>query len=156
MKKPAPAPSPAALPEILTGHEEWDRQHHQLHGLLARLQALTANPAQIDSEAGRHALLDIVGETLAVMVEHFRWEEALMASLPINALTEAHCIFHREEHDSIAERMGELAERADQASVRESSDSLAALLGEWLTNHIRGYDQPFLRLLTADRWPLKT
>ena len=144
----------SGLPEILTGDDEWDRQHRQLHELLARLRTLAADPTQADSEANRHALMDIVGETLAVMVAHFRWEEELMASLPANALTEAHCIFHREEHDGIAERMGAMADRLEHLSVRESSLSLATILGEWLTNHIRGYDQPFVRLLTADRWQL--
>lgn len=142
--------------EVLTGDAEWDRQHNLLHQSLMRLNgivsAIAASVETRPTDKAEEEFLDILAEVLTLMVTHFRWEEGLMKSLPHTPLNEAHCSFHRDEHNAISDKLSELAAELDKKQLLEAVESLGEILTTWLSAHIRGYDQPFFRLLTANGW----
>lgn len=113
-----------------TGHPEIDRQHRLLFGLIERMGRSDGGVFTIDTDA----TLDLLG----FILQHFRYEEELMAAC---AYPEAKT--HCETHRSLGHWIIKLREDVIGKTVDPSE--FQRFLDDWWQEHVGGSD----RLLAA-------
>ncbi len=114
-----------------TGIDQVDNQHKRLVSLLNTLGELYARGAT-------EALVKRVFEALAAYaVYHFREEEAIMASYPIDA---EHATAHKASHAAFGEQVQAALEKAGKKPMQVAGE-LLTFLTKWLIFHILGTDQ---------------
>jgi len=123
-----------------TGLNDVDEQHHRLVDLINRFGSLiaagTVNGSSVD---------DILGELTAAAERHFTDEEALMASVGLDA---RHVSAHRSSHASFLAEVGRMREDAIPGDMAKAEFFLRFLI-HWFAYHIIGQDQTMARQITA-------
>ena len=116
------------------GHPEIDAQHDDILAKLASLETLSRsqNP---DAETLSNAYCDV----FCALIEHFIYEERMLALMPPSRQT----LLHIEEHASLSGRLRELIVQAENADPAKSCQMLHDLLADWLQNHLSGFDRQF-------------
>lgn len=115
-----------------TGHAEIDDQHRGLFALAKKLDALlSCEECQFD------AVADAIYGLNDYVIEHFREEEALMASVGYPELNS-----HRALHERLTGETMKLMARYFGGETMVAAD-IAPFVGEWLTIHIDKQDKRF-------------
>lgn len=132
--------------QLATGLQEVDDQHRQLLDILNRLAE------QRQSALDSSAIEKLLHELKSYAGYHFRLEEDLMASWPVNARNRA---VHERAHASFIDYVGRIEPLLD-AGQEEMLDHLLAFLTKWLVHHIVGIDARLVRELVSLGMPLPT
>lgn len=144
--------------EISLGDAEWDHQHREFHALFRRLEEIEKQIMQNHLQGGRDgdalaiAFGDVLGETLAAMIQHSLWEEKLMKTLPKDAETVALCDAHRHDHYQTATRISLLVGNLQEQGLQASITNFGRIMMEWLVGHIKQHDLPLEARLLALGW----
>ncbi len=131
----------------LTGHDEMDRQHAVLFALVDRARRFTRVADRVVlvpdmPEQQIRELSFVVADLTKYIVEHFAYEERLMAESGY-ADAERHCASHRAISNSILQLIEALD--AGQSPAR----LLDSVLDGWLRHHIGSIDRALAEFLTA-------
>ena len=116
------------------GHPEIDAQHDDILAKLAALETLSRCPTP-DAEALSNAYCDV----FCALIEHFIYEERILALMPPSRQT----LLHIEDHASLSGRLRELIVQAESADPALSCKLLHDLLAQWLQTHLSGFDKQF-------------
>jgi len=119
---------------LATGMEEIDEQHRQLIAIGNRL-----NEA-IRSSSGRASVGSVLEQLIAYTVQHFQFEERLMAASGYPGAAE-----HARQHRQLEQDV--LAHQARFASGEALSVELMHFIRDWLVKHIMGTDKALARAL---------
>jgi hemerythrin-like metal-binding protein len=125
---------------LVTGHRIIDLQHQELIDLINELGE------EIDGNAERAPLRDILQRLNQYVLFHFAHEEGMMVQRKIDA---EHMQMHLQQHADFAEkvrlnrRQFELMPSVD----KELLGKLLAYLHQWLVDHIMGTDKLLSQLL---------
>lgn len=143
------------LPPLpLTGNEMIDREHALLFDQLQQaLSICTCTHEQCTDCTGdrrQHCMtstIELIGEALKFMVEHFRHEEEQIRVMPVRRIAEA----HMRAHARIAQQIGQLIEDYEDEDTARCLYSLVNALHGWLVDHVKEYDVPlYLSLARHD------
>ena len=118
-----------------TGHELVDKQHEELFRMVNGLHdAIVANK-------GKEVLGPTLQELAKYTIEHFRDEEALMASIQYPLLPT-----HKAKHDALTQEVAQLLEKFRDGKLVLSM-TLSSFLAKWLQHHIKEDDIALIRYL---------
>ncbi len=135
----------------LTGHDEMDRQHAVLFALVGRARRFTRMADRVVlvpdmPEQQVRELSFVVADLTKYIVEHFAYEERLMAESGY-AGAERHCASHRAISSSILQLIEALD--AGQSPAR----LLDSVLDGWLRHHIGNIDRALAEFLRDKQRP---
>lgn len=139
-----------ALPPALnTGNALIDDEHRQLLAVMQQLRKVCADPERLADclgcagtrrQACEHAVVGILGDLFAFILEHFASEERIMRDAMMAVTEHDLCAAHIEDHAAIAQKVQEIVSRLDFAHTVARIRELDGLLGRWLDNHIGMHD----------------
>lgn len=121
----------------LVGHQQVDDEHRYLFSMINEFH---------DAFMERHARSDLdrlLNRLVEYTERHFRHEEALMREAGYPDLER-----HMAIHESLVERIFQLAEKFSNRAVNPTRDTIA-FLETWLTDHIRVEDMAFAVFVAA-------
>lgn len=150
------------LPPPSTGNPKIDEEHLRLHHLLLEASDLCANRSSsccvCQAERRQCCLtkaINLIGETLKYMVDHFRHEESLIRLQTDYARMAA----HQSAHAEISLWLGQLIDDYRDEDTARCMQTLIQILHHWLHRHIVDYDLPFFAVgsgANPDRFPVAT
>jgi hemerythrin-like metal-binding protein len=113
------------------GHDELDRDHRRLIGIL--------NSLGISAELGNRSIIEFILDDLADYTQiHFRREERHLETLDFPGYDD-----HRAVHERISRRIEEAKWKYFQGCSPELQSELLEFLGAWLNNHILVEDMKY-------------
>lgn len=147
-----PTPFPGWAPQLLTGNAEVDSEHRLLLNAIARLRdACAALERQADGGADAHIdseeFVDLLGDLLAFLVDHFFAEEKLMKACGLTVKEKALCERHMEDHAVISDTVLRIVTTLDTQQTAALVRQLHAVLQEWIEHHIEIHDALLVRLI---------
>lgn len=126
-----------------TGHPEIDRQHSVLFALVERARRCTIQPqTSCLSVAQRRELHSIVADLAKYIIEHFAYEEHLMAATAYTD-TKRHLASHRAIHAHVVQVIEAFNAGQDATSL------ISTMLDAWLHHHIGSIDQDLAAYLRS-------
>ncbi len=126
---------------LTTGVEAIDRQHEELLGLAAELEASAEHRAN-ERELNRRLVA-----LIAYVEEHFAAEEKLMAEsdYPVREL-------HGQHHRQFKRDLALIAmSREDEEALQHTSQALVRTLRTWIDKHVHEHDVAFARFYRGAR-----
>lgn len=141
---------------LATGHEEIDREHEVLLGLIKQLDQVCVLAARgagcpecptSQHQVCRSSLVIVLGKVLGFTVDHFAFEEKAMHALPVEALGSGYLEAHIRDHERIAFDLHRMAVSIESPDIIRSGIELQAVVRTWLEEHIMNFDVPLARLL---------
>jgi hemerythrin-like metal-binding protein len=155
----------SALPaELVTGHPSIDFEHrqllacmtatrqicHDLRGMPTCGQCISERRILCESD-----LIQILGDLLTFILDHFKTEDALMRDSLLLMLDRDVCEAHKEDHAAISASIQDIVARIDPMLTVQRLRELDYLLGRWMTNHIMLHDMLLARWLEREDSPLR-
>lgn len=131
----------------------WQMQHNNLAFLQQRLNGISEQLTEREKREQTNRpdlepeLLNLLGDTMMAMLEHFLWEESQMKALPEIGIYQDHCKRHKQEHADASEQLSALIRRQGELSLPESITALNQILNHWMTSHQHDYDEQLAKML---------
>lgn len=132
-------------PLPLTGDEAIDREHTLLFNQLQQALSICncahgqcTKCAVDDRQNCMNRTVELIGDALKFMVEHFRHEEVQLRMMSVQRKTEAHL----RAHADIARQIGQLIEDYEDENTARCLRQLVGTLHGWLMGHIVEHDIP--------------
>jgi hemerythrin len=141
------------LADILT---RIDGEHGRLSQLLGAVACICPDHAGRDdcrgcdpalARACEEALHEHLGEMLAFMTGHFRYEDGLMRDWRLIPAAPEACDDHQRDHTRISAAASRMVAELEPGNPRPGIRALHALLDHWIERHIAEHDQEMIRLL---------
>lgn len=151
----SPIPFPGWAPQLLTGNPELDSEHRLLLNAMARLREVCTelDRQAADISAGNSAdigvepVIDVLGDLLAFLVDHFYAEEKLMKKFGLTLYDKQLCDRHKEDHAAISDAVLRIVSNLDQSQTVPLIRQLQSVLQDWLERHIEIHDVMLVRML---------
>lgn len=146
----SPTPFPGWAPRLLTGNSEVDCGHRLLLNAFERLsRTCSALERQADAAVGiaMDEFVDLLGDLLAFLVDHFHAEEKLMKTCGLTVAEKDLCDRHMEDHAAISETVLRIVSTLDTPQTVPLVRQLHAVLEDWLEHHIAIHDAELVRLI---------
>lgn len=150
----SPSPFPGWAMRLLTGNPDRDSEHRLLLNCIGRLRELCDHlehgensVAETGVKASRDELMDLLGDLLALLVDHFYAEEKLMRHFGLADSAKALCDRHKEEHAQISDTVLGIVCMLDHTQIRPLVARLRTVLDDWVEGHIRVHDAALVELI---------
>lgn len=154
----------ADLPaELHTGHAAIDFEHRQLLACVQRVRSICddfggrgncTSCSGTSRQTCEDALVGVLGDLLAFILDHFRSEEALMRQSVALTMERAMCEAHMEDHADISGKIQELIVSLNSEKTVILLRELDVLLQRWIRNHILFHDLLLARCLDLGSKPM--
>lgn len=142
----SPIPFPGWAPQLLTGNSEADCEHRLLLNAITRLRGVTSELEHQDA-IDLQEFVDILGDFLAFLVDHFFAEEKLMKACGLTVKEKELCDRHMEDHAAISDTVLRIVSTLDTPQTVPLVRQLHAVLQDWLEHHIQIHDAVLVRLI---------
>lgn len=147
----------SAMPAALeTGHPTIDREHRQLLASMSQLRRICIDPEHLINCQGcsnrqrsqcETALVSLLGDLFAIILEHFSSEEKVMRDLALRLIDRELCDAHLEDHANISGKVQEIVAALDPLQTAQRIRDLDQLLSRWVKHHIEMHDVLLMRRL---------
>jgi hemerythrin-like metal-binding protein len=154
-----------SLPAALnTGLQEVDFEHAQLLACMSSVRQLCSEYMTRDSCAGcevskqthcESALIGLLGDLLAFILDHFQTEEKAMRDTLFYMVDRDVCEAHMEDHAHIAEKIQQIVSALDPLRTVVLIRELDALLERWMSHHVVLHDQALGRWMARQDFTIK-
>lgn len=148
------------MPSALeTGHPTIDQEHRQLLTCMSSLRRICIDPERLVDCAGcsgrqrgicETALVSLLGDLFAIILEHFSSEEKIMRDLALRVIDPELCEAHMEDHADISGKVQEIVAALDPMQTAQRIRDLDQLLCKWVRHHIEMHDVLLMRRLGDD------
>lgn len=146
MRKDWPADNAALDPDHVALARLLDELEGMCSGRLAP-QGVCGDCSGIEIEACRSRLQGICNRMQTLLLDHFEREQELMAALPRDLATRAHCERHRQEHVNFSTRYNLAATRLNASLPATGARELEALVFDWIRSHALEYDAELVTIM---------
>jgi hemerythrin-like metal-binding protein len=146
-------------PALVTGNQLIDSEHCFLISALADLGKVCVDQASVKdcSACGlvrqrccEELVVDMLGDLIAFVLDHFRTEEALMRDSLLLMVDRFACEAHMEDHAAISARVLEIVSSLDPLRIVSRIRELNGVLSCWTVNHIARHDQFLLPWISRE------
>lgn len=144
-----------SLPAALnTGLQEVDFEHAQLLACMLSVRQLCSEYTTRDSCAScdvskqihcESALIGMLGDLLAFILDHFQTEERAMRDSLFYMVDRDVCEAHMEDHAHIAEKIQQIVSALDPLRTVILVRELDGLLERWMSHHVVLHDEALAR-----------
>lgn len=150
----SPSPFPGWAPQLLTGDAEIDNEHRLVLNTIDRLRALCGELETKAERGGKPGaavemdeVVDLLGDLLAFLVDHFYAEEELMKKFGLTMRDKELCDRHKEDHAAISDTVLRIVSSLDKPQPVSLVMQLHGVLQNWLERHIEIHDKLLVRLI---------
>ncbi len=161
------AGSPAdAMPiGLLTGNRTIDLEHQELFAALKAARTICLDLKTHSSCAGcgeaRHqqceqALVDVLGNVLSFVLDHFKTEESIMRDSLLMMIDRELCQVHMEDHAGISAMVERMVSELDSTQTVSLVRELDQLLTRWIAQHIATHDVALVNWIEREDSALRT
>lgn len=127
--------------DLSVGVSQIDTQHKRLFQVVGDL-----HQAMKDGK-GAEAIGKILGGLLSYTKTHFADEEKVMQQANFPGLAD-----HRKLHEALTEKVADYQNQFESGRIQIVIE-LSRFLNQWLTSHIKGYDQEYARFMSNRSQP---
>jgi hemerythrin-like metal-binding protein len=137
-----------------------DSEHRRLKQLLGAVACICPDHAGHNDCQGcdrdlvracEELLHEHLGDMLAFMTGHFRYEDGVMRDWKLIPVAPAVCENHQRDHTRISAAASRMVAELEQGNPLPGIRALHDLLDNWIARHIEEHDQEMIRLLHGAR-----
>lgn len=146
----SPTPFPGWALRLLTGNSEVDCEHRLLLNAISRLNAVCSgheHQAEVAASIGKEEFIDLLGDLLTFLIDHFYAEENLMKTCGLTVKEKELCEWHMEDHGAISDMVLRIVSSLDTPQISSLAEELHLVLKNWLERHIEIHDAVLVRLI---------
>lgn len=146
-------------PALITGHKLIDTEHRFLIESIANLRRICIDSTTMSNccacaeQRQNHcesALISMLGDVFAFMLEHFKTEESIMRDSLLLMVDRDVCLAHMEDHAEISAKVQEVVSALDRDFIVARIRDLDTLLTRWVIHHIALHDLLLARWIARD------